>query len=201
MIEMDPVRHPRLTEGLVQLAIADYVGWARALVVPNVHLPHEMDVAVLTRAGCLWEFEIKLSQSDWEVDRRKDERKPLPKYFAQLPPGDEPGQRGYYEQRWCDPQRNLKHVERFTYVYAEGLRQPTWLPDYAGLIEVQQRTYDGKVFLRLHPVRSAKSRRAPKLSEAGQLQLLRSIYYRYWQRVKGLEPVVGEAMLDDEVAA
>ena len=67
MIRWDREKYPTISEGLLQLAVAQYVQWWRNFVVPNLCLFHEMDVAVLTRAGCLWEFEIKVSQIKCDV--------------------------------------------------------------------------------------------------------------------------------------
>jgi len=59
-------------ERRAQNALVRWLGTGRHLVAPNVYLAgHEWDLAVLTRAGYLWEIEIKASNSDWNADKRK----------------------------------------------------------------------------------------------------------------------------------
>ena len=191
MIEV-PAPDTPLTEGLLQLAVAQHVGWWRHTVVPNLCLWHEMDVAVLTRAGCLWEFEIKVSQADFNRDRLKDAPKVIPpralEWMNHLP----------NKERWIEqetaPQRNLSNVSRFTYVYAAGLTVPEWVPEWAGLIEarVESMLYNAGWQVRLDPVRAAKTRRVPKPSEAHVRKMYEAVYYRFWRQVKQL-PVAEQA--------
>jgi hypothetical protein len=169
MIPLDLEKHPTLTESLLQLAVAEYVQWWRVVCIPNLRLWHEMDVAVLTRAGCLWEFEIKLTQADWERDREKDA----------LPAG-------VTHSRYARPRRNLAYVDRFYYVHAMGLSCPDWVPAWVGLLEAEQFTSGGKVYLRLVEHRAAKRRRAPKPEEHHRDAIYRAAYYRYWSGLKRL---------------
>lgn len=63
-----------MTEAEIQRAIAWQYKWWSNIIVPNVFLPGratEMDVALLTPAGALWEFEIKRTMSDWRAERLK----------------------------------------------------------------------------------------------------------------------------------
>ena len=185
MIPVPAADHP-LTEGLLQLAVADSVGWWRHMVVPNLCLWHEMDVAVLTRAGCLWEFEIKVSQADFNRDRHKDAPRVIPprtmEWVNHLP----------NKERWIEqetaPQRDLSHVSRFTYVYTAGLTVPEWVPEWAGLVEahIEASHYCAEWRIRLHEVRAAKTRRVPKPSEAHVRKMYEAIYHRFWRQVKQL---------------
>lgn len=177
MIPVSVEEHPELTEGLVQLAIAQHVGWARAVCVPNLCLFHEMDMAVLTRAGCLWEFEIKLSQGDWNNDRRKD-MVPEPSELHRV-------------MNWQPTAtRNLTYVDRFHYVYAAGLTMPDWVPAWAGLLEVDYKTVGGHVYVALSEHRKAIRRKATKPTDAHVRAMYEAIYYRYWRRVQGLPGLV-----------
>lgn len=182
MIPVKLEEHPELTEALVQTAVADYVQWWRVVCVPNLCLFHEMDVAVLTRSGCLWEYEIKLSQSDWNNDRRKDVERPLDPSTALYPEE--------LRRAWARPTRNLTYVERFHYVYAAGLSRPDWVPAWAGLLEVDYRTVGGHIYVGLTEHRKATPRRAQKPTDAHVRAMYEAVYRRYWRRVRGLPALV-----------
>jgi hypothetical protein len=186
MIIWDKAKYPIITEQLLQLAVAQYVQWWRCFVVPNLCLFHEMDVAVLTRAGCLWEFEIKCSQQDWNNDRKKDEANPL-------------DWRGRVR-------RNLKQVSRFYYVVAPGLKVPDWLggthplgpehvtalASFAGILRAREGTYRDQTYIVLAPEKRAKSRRVEKLNERQRAAIYTAAHRRFWTRAMGLPPGASE---------
>ena len=64
-----------ITTAEMELVLAQYFDPRVQLVVPNVSWGfegcHEMDLAVLTKAGYLYEIEIKISLSDLKKDRDK----------------------------------------------------------------------------------------------------------------------------------
>ncbi|MEE9159996.1 MAG: MmcB family DNA repair protein [Gammaproteobacteria bacterium] len=79
---------------------------------PNVLLcGGEMDLAVVSRSGFLWEVEVKLTRYDWLADARKS--------------------------KWTVPGRRF--VSRFFYAVPEALISdvPEFVPDSAGLIAFQ----------------------------------------------------------------
>ena len=160
MIPWDRAKHPKWSEGLLQLAVAEYVHWWRCFVVPNLCLYHEMDVAVLTRAKCLWEFEIKVSQADWNADQRKDN--PVNGWTAK---------------------RDLTYVDRFYYVVAPGLVAPDWMPDFVGILRAYE-PYEGYVGLKSE--RRAKRRRAAKPTAAHCEAIYTAAHRRFWSRIAGL---------------
>ena len=168
MIQVDLEKYPKLTEGLIQLALAEYVTWWQVVAVPNWTRFHEMDLAVLTRAGYLWEYEIKVDQQDWNTDCRKDRHSP--------PPYD-----------WKEPTRSLKYVKRFHYVYAHGLRCPDWVPEWAGLIEADYSTNNGDTgkrgifYVTLRERRPPKDRKVLKLEDRDKMKLYQSTYHRFWR--------------------
>jgi hypothetical protein len=58
-----------------EVALANYLNIRQNLIVPNVHHGfgiHECDLLVVTKAGRLWEIEIKVNK----YDLRNDEKKP-----------------------------------------------------------------------------------------------------------------------------
>lgn len=63
----------------MEIALSEYFGWRKCLIVPNVswglylnrQTMHECDLLILTKAGFLWEVEIKVSLSDLISDKKK----------------------------------------------------------------------------------------------------------------------------------
>ena len=58
----------------IELAVARWFGIRKYVIVPNVSwgfLPYEADLLLLTRSGCIWEVEIKVSHSDLLKDKKK----------------------------------------------------------------------------------------------------------------------------------
>jgi hypothetical protein len=109
------------TEGKVQRAmfkpLADR-GYSH--VTPNVHLyGWESDVVAITSSGYLVEYEIKLSRSDFQRDRRKSRHAALMKCYK--------GSKG---------KRSGSVPSRFLYATTPGLVSPNDLPEYAGLTYV-----------------------------------------------------------------
>jgi len=59
------------TETEIQVALARYYDYLQCLVVPNVELPYEMDLVVLSKSGYASEIEIKISLPDLRKDAGK----------------------------------------------------------------------------------------------------------------------------------
>lgn len=58
----------------IEIAIAKHIGWRQHLIVPNISWGmglHECDLLICTKAGYLWEVEIKVSKADLKKDREK----------------------------------------------------------------------------------------------------------------------------------
>lgn len=163
-----------MIERQVQMALADHIQWWRMCCIPNLNRWHEMDFTALTKAGYLWEYEIKVDQRDWERDRLKD-----------LPRDPDKPLIG-----WNRPRRNQKHVKRFYYVYARGLVCPEWVADDVGLIEAAWHISDswrakkGERVLRLREWRAAQVRKVPKVPDCDQEAMWRSAYHRFWRLMK-----------------
>ena len=67
-----------MNSAFIQMACANYFGWWKHFMVPNIYLGptnDEMDIAVLTKNKILWEIEIKISIADWRNDSKKDKWK------------------------------------------------------------------------------------------------------------------------------
>lgn len=58
----------------IEVAISDYYGTRKHIIVPNLSwgfVSHEVDIAVITKAGYLKEIEIKRSKTDFLSDFKK----------------------------------------------------------------------------------------------------------------------------------
>lgn len=84
-------------------------------VCENIDVFHrwEYDVAALTKSGLLYEYEVKISRSDFLADRKKRDKF---KYYS-------------------EPAKFYKHVPNyFIYAVPDGLVNIDELPEYAGLV-------------------------------------------------------------------
>lgn len=64
----------KMTTAEMECQVATFFNWRVNLVVPNVSWGmglHECDLLVCTKAGYLWEVEIKVSKSDLKKDAEK----------------------------------------------------------------------------------------------------------------------------------
>ena len=101
------------SENYAVWVLARHFGGSGNMVFPNVHLcGGEMDLAVITKAGYLWEIEIKRSVADWRADERKS--------------------------KWSASSR--KYVTRFFYAVPPEIvdKQPSFVADDTGLLEIDQ---------------------------------------------------------------
>lgn len=147
------------TEGKVQRAmfkpLADR-GYSH--VTPNVHLyGWESDVVAITSSGYLVEYEIKLSQSDFQRDRRKSRHAALLAHYK--------GSKG---------ERSGSVPARFFYATPPGLVGPQDLPEYAGLTYV---TPDG-----LEKKESAPRLTKSKARKSHRTTLAKSLMWDAWNK-------------------
>ena len=107
----------------LEKAIADYFDYRINLIVPNVSwgffYSHEADIVVLTKAGYLYEVELKVSRSDMKADLKKRHR------------GDEDS----FRQQWEN--KKLKYLY---YAFPNDLLNLALeiLPLHVGLLSVTQ---------------------------------------------------------------
>jgi hypothetical protein len=150
----------KLTEAVAANALASKFDWFRNLVLPNVYLcGGEMDLAVITPAGYLWEFEVKMNLSDWKADANK--------------------------AKWSHPGRRF--VSRFYYVVPEALveKEPDFVPPSAGIIKLHHTKWDWRASV----VREPKGRRGEKVTPHMREKFYTKSYFRYWRnRHQAAEP-------------
>lgn len=132
-------------------------------VVPNVSwglMRWEADLCVVTKAGRLWEIEIKVSASDWKIDAEKDKWRFLKDGPAMMPSYAFPS-RFYYAAP-------LPLAERF---------QEFGTPDFAGVVGVNRAECGD---LRAKIIREPKPIGGTKLTESQMMQVARLGSMRFW---------------------
>lgn len=163
------------TEGIICHAIAQYVEWWRNTVVPNVYLGssgREIDVAVLTKAGLLWAFEIKTSVADWRRDLTKSRFPSQPARFYYVVPETLVQWEGDYKHTPVIPEWVPKHAG---IVFLRNDRQTTTYDDGVHVIDTPKRGH-------VHPCQSIH--RKP-LDPKYRQELLAKLGMRYWSHVTG----------------
>lgn len=100
-------------------------------VYPNIYLGKwEADILEITKAGYLYEFEVKISRRDFKIDASKTETY---------------GRR----RRKYDVLKAGERVNYFSYIVPEGLIAPEEVPEWAGLIYA--RSYKARVCVGFDP--------------------------------------------------
>ena len=149
-----------MNSSFIQMACANYFGWWKHLMVPNIYLgPNdEMDIALLTKNHLLWEIEIKISMADWRNDIKKDKWR----------------YRGFGIKPY--------HPARFYYAVPSELLKngiPDFVLPHAGIIEVPSKPTRHWC----KGVRAAKAIHRHKLPERYIEEMHRKISMRYWNHV------------------
>jgi hypothetical protein len=172
------------TEGTICHAVATYIEWWRNAIVPNVYLgptSREIDLAVLTKAGLLWAFEVKISLADWKRDLGKKE----------YPACAEPA-RFYY----VVPETLVKWQE---VPVRHGTMPkpviPEWVPKHAGIIFLSNdrefRTESASVTVIDTPdiayVHRSKAIHRRPLDQKYRDELMMKLGLRYWKHVTGTD--------------
>ena len=144
--------------------------WWRNLIVPNVYLgdrTDEMDLAIVSKSGLLWEVEVKASMADWraDIDKRKwkcaryDDASPARFYYA-------------VPQEFVGKKAEATYCARSTYVF------PEWLPIHAGVLLVNED--------RIFTARTARALHRKPLSQKLVSELQQKLGMRYWRHVAPL---------------
>lgn len=148
-------------------------------IYPNIYLgTWEADLLEVTKAGYLYEYEVKISRHDFRNDSRKA------KYFrgTATPVG-----------RKYDNLLAGKRVNYFSYIVPEGLVDPEEVPEWAGLIYARGYTkricigFDkdgGSIFedrpaISLSTVKQPRKLRTEKITEREIEEIQKKLYFRY----------------------
>jgi len=132
------------------------------LVIPNIKFFHqwESDILAVSRSWYATEYEIKCSRSDFKADFKKQ------------------GKHHCLEKGTG----TFKYLARFYYVTPKGLLDPSEVPEYAGLIEVEHSAYFkySKFQCKVREVKKAPRFRSvkPIPTEHKRDQILRSLMWK-----------------------
>lgn len=155
------------TERDIQVSLISRFWSGSQLLMPN-YTPRdwwECDLFRVTKAGYFYEYEIKLSLSDFRADRKKT----MSRYGRGMD-----GKWGYHKV--AEKHKALRERRAgpkcFYWVMPEGLVRPSEIEDWAGIIHVLERS-------RLQEFRPALPFDRPKV-ERKEIQLARErAYFRY----------------------
>lgn len=149
-----------MTEKDMQNALTRY--WSSAeLAVPNIDMACEIDLAILSRAGYLYDIEIKRSRGDWVADFRKF------KWEKQDCPGEAMSQ----QEHWS-------RIRRFYFAVTEGMEKdiPPCVPDWTGILVVK----GDDAWAKIEEFRPAANRKCRKLDIKEVAHMGKVLHYRYW---------------------
>lgn len=153
-----------MTETDIQNALfRDLEDKGHTLIVPNVKLwSWEADLISVTKAGYVYEYEIKCTRADFLRDQEKKRHK-------QLSNIQEKGRASSYYQG----------PSRFFYVVPAGVVEKDEMPVYAGLLEMRKKPRGRRLY-------SLSASEAPrlhgnKIEEDRRRYLARGLMHRYWE--------------------
>lgn len=154
-----------MTEHAIQLALATRFNWFRNFLIPNVYLSaFEMDLAVITPSGYLWEVEIKRTRSDWKNDLTK-------------------GKWERYRAWHNDPAVGNRVPSRFYYAVPYQLVSsgvPDWVPAEAGVLAIDEFADGSREWAKVRNVRAPKRLHKNRIEQREIVALYRKIYVRFW---------------------
>lgn len=142
------------TETNIQKSLFHYLlNKGHQYVIPNIYFSHEeSDILSVTRNNYYYEFEIKVTLSDFKADFKKFKHKRFNNGFTSL-------------------------ISRFTYV-APINAIPLCIPWYAGLIEVYKNKYDRLLFSEVKQAPKLPSRKMDELKFYKRIS--KTLMWRYW---------------------
>jgi hypothetical protein len=149
------------------------------VAAPNVYAGYgwESDLLALNKREYATEYEIKLTASDFKRDAKKQAW------------DREPAHNWNYKSKYDMLLEGLG-PNRFYYVLPEGVVADDQVPEWAGIIRVEDLTkregYEPRNYwheLRLYKTREAKMLHKGKADPKIRDNCFRSLYYRYWAKL------------------
>lgn len=155
-----------LSEQKIQYYLcAELLSRGHQIVVPNLswaYLSWESDLVSFTRAGYMYEFEIKVSHTDFLRDFDKFKHRHFKKILS-------------------NSNSKSKGPNYFSYT-APIKAVPICLPDYAGLILVEPSRHYGK--LNLVEIKRPALLHKNKAGDKDLIKILRSLMFKYWDSAR-----------------
>ncbi|MBR5395746.1 MAG: hypothetical protein IK144_11815 [Bacteroidaceae bacterium] len=193
-----PVKSEPLTEQLIQRRLNGFFASWKYNVDGLFVFGWESDKLIWTKAGYIYEFEVKISRADYMNDFRHKVEKHLLLNSALPDEKTEARQADLFDHLLKQKQKRAPQITMdvakqmlkpvgdkmpnyFYYAVPDGMIEPDEVPPYAGLIYVfEESTYHGK-FLRI--VREAPRLHSTKYTD-GEMNLGEKFYYnmKSWQR-------------------
>lgn len=159
----------KLGEKEIQSVLAFHFKYWMNIVVPNANFGlGNMDLAVITKNGILWEIEIKVTLADWKADMKKRKWRAWGRVEGAAMPLN-------YGENKQDP-------ARFYYCVPEALLKsgiPEWVWPNAGIIKIVESKHSpGHLFI--VGVRPPVRLHTRKVSIEDQFMILKKLGSRYW---------------------
>ena len=156
------------TEKAIQNALYCFCALKRhELIVPNSKVfGWESDMVSVTQAGYMFEFEVKLSRSDFRADAKK-----IKSQYMVNP----------IQQSWGKAV-GVNRPNYFYYVVPPDLVAVEELPSFAGLIYAEWHPPDYALYCQpARVIRIAPKLHTDKINEWQRRQLHRAVTFRYWR--------------------
>ena len=142
-------------------------------IIPNCYPPgwFECDLMAITEAGYMYEFEIKLSRSDFLHDAKKGR---APEYLKEYYAGLKMKYGITKYERLSSGDKN--GPSRFWYIVPEVLLDKIELPPFSGCLCVKEMSH----FIFLKEIQKAPRLHTHKMNEEHKDIIRRNLYHRYW---------------------
>lgn len=148
--------------------------YARSFVIPNFTPQNwwECDVFEVTKAGYFTEYEVKISRGDFFADAQKRLRGTI---SCRADQPDMPDRIKHQDLAVGHPEG----PSRFFFVLPRGLVSIDEVPSWAGVIEAEDREYQGRRWVALRDIRRAPQLHRVKANPVIQEYAFVSCYWRF----------------------
>jgi len=173
-----------LSEDLIQVALFKELERKKhELIAPNIDIFYtgEMDVCSVMQGGCVNEYEIKLTRSDFKKDFLKERKHPI---FRNIREGIRSGTREFFEGeetyliQYTSP-------NYYYFVVPQDLIKPEEIPEYAGLIYFRK-------YKDFRTVKAAKKLHKERISDENRTKIADALMQCCWTFKERLEALKTE---------
>ena len=149
--------------GRVLFALARYLDWWQNTIMTEVQIDgYREDMIMITKAGYVSCYEIKISRSDWQSEKER--------------------------MRFREGRGQPTYCSRFFYVVPIELFEkgvPEFVPDHVGILTVM--AHEGGGYDMVREARPSKRTKAQKLPANDVAGIFKSCYYRFWRTHMNIE--------------